>query len=679
LVLASLLVFKVAGRPEADWWNREWKCRRVIEVGKQPAQNYPVAVFAFANGGYLGKEAGDLVVIDRKGRKVPYRIIRHEPKGNTILIFPARRRGEKYSLYYNNPRISRTGSPSWQPQISLTLETREDPGGNADNWTQMKQLIRRSRKVYGKGFVDKIWQGLNPYGPNDNYLSIYKGYLNIKEGGIYQIATVSDDASFLFIDGKLITEWPGRHEVWGGIRGEHSAAVELNPGLHSIAYYHREEEGAQFMIAAWRRPGKERLEIIPASAYLHPVRAEERSYRKLSQSLIADFRVKQDDEIIKDNLQYTRISFRDRSYDLKGRKVSYFWDFGDGTTSTARFPSHVYIGVKDYLAVLTLQAGEEKDSFRFLIKVKESLHNLTIENKDYLYDYAKIISTYPQGKLDRASILSYLNLLEDIDDKQYSLPLYESYLNKYSRYDRTTTNRITWLLAEAYEINNPRKALAVYAGIVEKGGNRNRIFKAKWALAELYLYKLKDYKQALKMYKSILSYYPSRQDKSRLAQVRIGDVYRKEGDYEKAKAIYSQVEKKTIRDMGLKKATIKQGAYFQTIETYLKENRVEAALKELREWEINFPLAKLSGELLLLDGKYFFRKGDYERARDELQDLLELNPRIPLYPEAELLMAKTYFHLGKAEESGKLYRKIMKGYPDSSFSREAGKACLRQF
>ncbi len=676
-ILLSLSVPVASGQPEAGWWNRQWKCRRVIEVRKQPDRNYPVAVFTFANGGYLDKKARGLVIVDREGRKVPFQIIWNEPKGETVLIFPAKGSGEKYYLYYNNPGIFGTAYSSWKPRLSLTLETLENPGGKADNWAQMEQLIRRSGKVYGKGFVNKIWQGINPYGPNDNYLSIYHGYLDIKEGGTYRIATVSDDASFLFIDGKGVAEWPGRHRVWRGMRGQHGAAVELSPGLHSIAYYHREVRGAQIMIAAWKRPGENKLEVIPASAYLHPVRAEEISYQKLQQSLVAYFRVEQDNEMIKDNLQYTKVTFRDRSHDLKGGKVSYLWNFGDGTTGTARSPSHIYLGVKDYPVTLTLQAGREKDSFQFLVKIKGSLDNLSVENNDYLLKYAQIINTYPRGTLDKANLLSYINLLEGMDNKQYLIPLCESYLEKYARYgDWKTTNRITWL---AYEISEPRKAIAAYAEIVNRGGDRDLIFKAKWAMARLDLYKLKEYDEALKIYKAILSYYPSQQDKARLAQVRIGDVYREKGEFAKAKEIYSRVEKMTIRNMGLKEALLRQGVYFQEIETYLRQNRLEAALDKLREWEMNFPLSKVSGELPLLYSYYFSRKGDYERAVDEVNDLIKINPQTPFLAEAELLMANAYFHLGKKEEAGSLYRKIMKEYPDSSFARKARRAYLSQF
>jgi len=60
-------------------------------------------------------------------------------------------------------------------------------------------------------------------------------------------------------------------------------------------------------------------------------------------------------------------------------------------------------------------------------------------------------------------------------------------------------------------------------------------------MARLYLYKLKEYDKALKIYKAILAYYPSRQDKARLAQVRIGDVYREKGEFAKAKKIYTRV------------------------------------------------------------------------------------------------------------------------------------------
>ena len=679
-VLASFPILATTTWGASDWWNREWKCRRVIEIDKEPTEGSDVVAFTFAGGGYLDEDAGDLVIIDKDKKRVPFVVIWYERAGKTTLAFQGKSKGERYSIYYNNPKIFRTSRPAWKPKLSLVLETKENPGGMADDWAGMRALLRKSKKICGRGFVDKIWHGLNPYGPDDNYLSIFQGYLNIAEEGTYEIATLSDDASFLFIDDKLVVEWPGGHGVHGGLRGEHSAEVRLTRGLRKISYYHVEEYGGQFMITAWKTPGESRFQIIPDQAYLQAGRAKEIGYEKLDQDLVAYFKIDQENEIIEDGIQYTWVSFSDRSSGLKGKRTSYHWDFGDGTASTDKSPSHIYAGVKDYPVKLTLRRGGQKDSFKFLVRINESISNLTIGNKDYLKKYAHIIGTYSCREMDKDYLLAFINLLEETEEEKYLLRVCEVYLNKFRRSRKKTVLRLTGILARCYETTDPKKAIAVYSRLVDMERNRDEILKAKFARAELCFHRLKDYDRAIKMYRSVASgYRRSHPDKARLSQIRIGDIYREKGEYEKARQIYAQAQMKAAKGMSMKEVIIRQGAYAEAVETYLQQNELEAALKGLNEWELNFPMAKLSGEISLLYSKYFFQEGDYHRAIDELKSLIGLNPHTPFLPQAELLMANAYFHLGKEEEAKKLYEKVMTEYPNNPVSKEAKKVLKDRF
>ncbi|MCD6530296.1 PKD domain-containing protein [Candidatus Bathyarchaeota archaeon] len=48
------------------------------------------------------------------------------------------------------------------------------------------------------------------------------------------------------------------------------------------------------------------------------------------------------------------IRFVDNSYDPDGSVVAWYWDFGDGTTSTERNPTHTYTAPSDYTVTLTV-------------------------------------------------------------------------------------------------------------------------------------------------------------------------------------------------------------------------------------------------------------------------------------------------------------------------------------
>ena len=156
-----------------------------------------------------------------------------------MLAFQAKVRDARYYVYYNNPNAEKL-KDGWYPECGMFFVTmrKSRPNFHPQNWEEMEQLIEESVELDGGRFQKRISDGYNPFGLSDGYLSIYKGYISIPEAGKYGFATVSDDASFLFIDGNFVVAWPGQHTYRGGERGEHNGEIELESGLHYIEYYH---------------------------------------------------------------------------------------------------------------------------------------------------------------------------------------------------------------------------------------------------------------------------------------------------------------------------------------------------------------------------------------------------------------------------------------------------------
>jgi len=70
---------------------------------------------------------------------------------------------------------------------------------------------------------------------------------------------------------------------------------------------------------------------------------------------VADFRY---------TIRNTRVTFTDQSTDSDGTIVSWFWDFGDGKTSTEKNPRHSYWGYGTYEATLTVTDDDGERSSR---------------------------------------------------------------------------------------------------------------------------------------------------------------------------------------------------------------------------------------------------------------------------------------------------------------------------
>jgi hypothetical protein len=51
------------------------------------------------------------------------------------------------------------------------------------------------------------------------------------------LAAISTDSSFVLVDGKEVVEWPGAHDVGGGMQEQHQGGVDVTAGLHELDYY----------------------------------------------------------------------------------------------------------------------------------------------------------------------------------------------------------------------------------------------------------------------------------------------------------------------------------------------------------------------------------------------------------------------------------------------------------
>ena len=77
----------------------------------------------------------------------------------------------------------------------------------------MTKLIAASKGKDGARWQRRIADGYNPFGSSEYYISIYRGWVRVAKAGPYQFCTVSNKASFSFLDGKPLIHWPGQHTV----------------------------------------------------------------------------------------------------------------------------------------------------------------------------------------------------------------------------------------------------------------------------------------------------------------------------------------------------------------------------------------------------------------------------------------------------------------------------------
>lgn len=109
---------------------------------------------------------------------------------------------------------------------------------------------------YGTGLIERFYVR-------------WSGVIKTPSSGTYTFYTESDDASRLFIDGKLVVDNYGLHAMQ-----EEEGDVELARGTHRIKVEFIQYDGAAGCICRWKTPSGAR-ETIPSEVFTHFSREED--------------------------------------------------------------------------------------------------------------------------------------------------------------------------------------------------------------------------------------------------------------------------------------------------------------------------------------------------------------------------------------------------------------------
>jgi len=648
----------------------EWKVPREYRRALVGGGDADTVVFSFCDGGHLQVGASDVTVADEQGRAVPSRVLWTRRGGDTWVAYNASRAKDPLHVYYGGRGGGGSGGGSaggWQPKLSLLLFTMPLPSGALQSHRPIATAARSAR-AYGMGFVENIWHGFNPFGPDDHFASYYVGYLDIQKPGHYKFFTASDEASFVFLDGKPLCSWPGRHEAQGGRHGQHGDGVTLNKGQYKLEYYHAEVDGEQCMMLGWTPPGEQGWKVVPPSAFVHTPHARAGDPERRGGAPLAFLHWEQDDQLLLEEFQFTRVSFANRCRNVPpGAKL--VWDFGDGVQHEGGEKEHIYVGDGPFTCVLRIvgEDGKALDAYAASIRIVAALKNYTILDENAVRNYVDTIVSTDCSKLPESAMDALWELVETQEDMTLIKPFVETYVRRFGAKGKAwhAADR----LALAYSVKEPAKAIKLY-GLLAAGAPTNLdAARAQMERIELILHKLKDPERALAVAQAVRATRSGPED--RIAAVKIGDIHRAKGEFEEAEKAYRDAQRITYAQMDRRVIAVRQGGYLETAAAHIEHGHLRAAREALVLWEMEHPIGKLSGDLILMTAKYFDKLGEPERALAELQAITQLNPLTPYLPEVELLMARAYRNLGDYTKARQLFDKVLREYPNSRAAEQA--------
>ncbi|MCW8133917.1 MAG: hypothetical protein KIS92_26460 [Planctomycetota bacterium] len=414
-VLPALLFMATLPAFAADdaWWNPQWAARRPIEIapsgsGESGAETGVVEIQTLNRAAGGGKD----VRVVANGQPVPFKVLYFGADGACVVAFKMDREARRYFAYFGNEQAEKP-TAEWEPERGLWLETRGFNGGDCQNWEQMKDLLAKSGPVHGADAVKNVFVGWDAFGAQDRWVSVYKGFLVCKEEGEYVFATSSDDASFMFVDGKPAAQFPGWHGAEGHAR--HTAKVRLTGGVKRFEYYHVNGGGDGLCAAYWQPPSAKKLEPIPADAFSPVARGKAGALEAKDDPAALDLEAAWAGEAYAGERPLIRYRYRLRA-PKDAKDVA--WAFGDGLKSQGAEVEHIFFrpGLFDVKVSANVNGKPAEASAK--VDVHVDFDRRAERQKDSPEKYLERLRAYAYGTLDMASLQAAAGtfmVLEDPD------------------------------------------------------------------------------------------------------------------------------------------------------------------------------------------------------------------------------------------------------------------------
>lgn len=639
------------------------------------------AVARVPTGGWLGPAGADLLLQHADGTIAPVAVLSHQEAGETLVQFALGEGEPVYWLYGRNPGYEPPPAPPLFEE-GLTVEFRDWQGDDLSSWAAVVDRLQASDNVQGAGLVTGIRQNTNPFRPDTprNFAASYRGFLDIREAGVYRFFVNADDAAFLFVDGYLVFSQTGTNVRRTGRMGSvlQERAVNLNfdePGaypfeLHQVIANNPRADGRCQLI--WLPAGEDASwAYVPRSAFAHARNADVIEARWHDGSPAPVFSHGIDDTVTTEGVTLYLARFAAPPAAGGGDRLR--WDFGDGVTGAGRAPGHVYFRGGRYR--VTLAAGERPPFARDV----------------YVWDPPTPTSPFSLGAaVDTIAALDWSSLPVSHQFMIFNFLVTSNQPDRFALQEALTAH-----LMETAGADDPSLlidlALARMEAIAEQGREREAIrlmerlvpdFEALPSQqlrllltgAEILWRHARDFSGATGLYRKILEEY----DRSDIDYVsagaeQYGDMLAAAGDLSGAREYYRlahEMRADLRRSAGLTE-TVTLGALLRVVEQSLRAGDIRNSRYLLNRIDREFsPEQRVEGLYLFLKAETEKNEGWYEAALRTYERLLALGQWGGYRDRAFLGMADGYHRMNRPDEALEMLDIIAESFPGFYEERE---------
>jgi len=681
------------------------------DIATQPTAPEAGYVAIFPNGGGLPAPFPNGVVMDAQGRQVACASLWNNPQEGYAIVF-ANAPGPVWIYLESSPSPTNAWTEDSALHPSLLLYTRI---GHA-TLNAARSLATESPPGQGvrMGLVPMIADAQNRFGPSDDFVSYYTGWLNFPESGSYFIGTISQDGSAVLIDGTTAAEWPGIHGAREGRTGDKGKTVSVTAGTHRVEYFQFTSEGSPMSQLIWRLPsaGKGALPQTPrrdAFAHSGAVRITAAETRSGVAPALFERRVR------------SYMSFADQFVDLFDLSIAtpvsagaqYNWQFTDG--SQAHGPKVLWPIIRGANLSVTLTATNARGSSisTRLLYPDTYPPPADVNDPDARRDYAQALLNRLQGAPAGTSpVASWTPALWEMlpqviqggEAKDLLAFLFQhcnADLANLSQDDQKQLGDIYYEELKADKQGAP----AILNTIIAAQKTPEAQFRWQLKALDFALFEAGDIAGARQIAAGLrVDTFHGGKNDAELKLIAQGDIERMAGNvdlatqaYTSAQALNQQptrpgflpftgfndrpsptpskdgivISAADTQDADWRKRAVLQGTYYTEVKNLLDQNALADARDKLDAWALEFPLSKLGGDYTLAEAEYAIKFNDYERAQRILK---AYRIRVDLSAQLAEIMQLEWdcdAHLQHPEETKSLAADIKKRFPDLPLAKEA--------
>ena len=562
---------------------------------------------------------------------------------------------------------ARLPTPDWTPGSGLILETRTRATGEPTNAAAILKICNASSPVLGRSLIPEIFLGIHPHGPTADFVSMIKGTIIISQAGDYDFATISEDASCLLLDGKVVAQWPDWHGYHEGRKGQHHGRITLTKGAHQLEYLQVEKESGYTIEAAWRPPGHNLFELIPASAFAPVAMYKVTSYMPVpSGTPGARFSWDIDSHFTIGTATMILVSFTALS---PGQ--NYLWEFDDGTREASRRVEHVFLspGMRTVKLEVQTPAGKASVTQKVLIHPQ-----WTQEKEQPKHHFGREMNRLAREDLHAAPVADLASVYRiAADEEAFHLVRRFASLCLARKADFDAAHAGVFCEMALY-LQRPELQEDALAEQAFKMITASPLFspdQKAWAtlhLAGLLLDSLGRTEEARNLLSRIDNTRLSDSDQ-RLRKITEAEVLFAEGHLDLARKSYISIG--TTYPPGDTAQALKRQARLEAARDYLRRKEFDSAEQMVRNLEWHDPEQHMSMDAGLIMIRIYIERKEFRRGLVLLRRLLpvaETDIR-----KSELLSAMTEICLAtdKLPEATNTYQQLLKNYPYSEATARA--------